>query len=366
MDIKVITRHAPSNYGSLLQSIATVKVIGQLGHKCEIIDYRREDESGFKMILTSLALKPEWNNNPLKKIIYILVRYPAELMASRKFARMRSRYLRMTQKYTTVEQLSGIESDVFMTGSDQVWGPTQNGKYDEAYFLSFVGPEAKKVAYASSFGRSNFEKEVLKEYKGLLSSYDSITVREDSAIEMLEGMNVSCLGHVLDPTLLLSGEDWDKYIDKEIDGKYVLVYQIHNDINLNEYAKKFAEKVNLPLLRVSPSLHQFSRGGDFKYLPDIGEFLAYIKNCTYLITDSFHGTVFALNYNKQFIDILPNNHTESRNLSILKLTGLEDRIVTDFDDFSIADRTIDYTSINKIIEDQRQKSIAILGTLCNK
>ena len=106
------------------------------------------------------------------------------------------------------------------------------------------------------------------------------------------------------------------------------------------------------------------RGGKFINLPKLGKFLSYIKNCSYLVTDSFHGTAFALNFNRQFVEILPNNETGSRNLSILELTGLRDRIVTDFSDFSIAERSIDYDRVNNILNRERKKSIELLGSLC--
>ncbi len=366
MDVKVITRHAPSNYGSLLQSIATIRKIESLGHKCKIIDYLREDESGLNIILTPLKQKQGWNNNIAKKLIYIALRYPGEYLAERKFNKMRLKYLKMTERCKTVEELDSLNADIFMTGSDQVWGPTLNGNYDEAYFLSFVGDKAKKVAYAASFGRTDFSRDIISAYKKMFSTYNAIAVRESSAVETLNDMDVPCVGQVLDPTLLLNGEQWSEYIDKEIDEKYVLVYQLHNNSDLSNYAKQFAEKVGLPLLRISPSMHQFNRGGKFVYLPNMGEFLSYIKNCTYFITDSFHGTAFALNFNRQFIEILPNNSTGSRNLSILKLTGLEDRIVRDYSDFSIVDRVIDYIPVNKILETERVKSMAILKNLCSK
>ena len=102
---------------------------------------------------------------------------------------------------------------------------------------------------------------------------------------------------------------------------------------LSDYANKFAQHIDLPLLRISPTLHQYARGGKFVYLPDMGDFLSYIKNSTYFITDSFHGTAFALNFNCQFIEILPNNKTGVRNQSILQLTGLQDRIISNYNDF---------------------------------
>ena len=362
MDIKVITRHAPSNYGSLLQSIATITILERLGHTCEIIDYIRDDEHGLKAVTTSLNGKQGWNSNPLKKLAYIALRYPEEKTAEIKFSRMRKKYLKLTGRCRAHEDLKQLDADVFMTGSDQVWGPTLNGQYDEAYFLSFVSGKPR-TAYAASFGRTDFTPQILAEYKKLLSTYSGIAVRENSAVDLLTQMGIPCAGQVLDPTLLLTGEEWSKRIKRNIEGKYVLVYQLHNNPVLTDYALRFARHTGLPLYRISPTFHQIRRGGKFVYLPDLDEFLSYIKNCTYFLTDSFHGTAFALNFNKQFIEILPNNKTGSRNQSILQLTGLTDRILTDFNDFSMADKVIEYTSVNNILAKERQKSIAILKSL---
>jgi len=363
-DINVITRHAPSNYGSLLQSIATIAIVNRLGNKCQIIDYQRKDERGLNAILSTIKKKKEWNNNPLKRFVYILIRFPLEHWAQRKFDRMRFKYLDMTKRCNTIQKLSELDADVFMTGSDQVWGPVLTQDYDEAYFLSFVNG-AKKVSYAASFGKTEFNHEITNKYKHLLSRYDEITVREDSAVELLNEWNIPCKGQVLDPTLILTGEEWNRFITKNISEKYVLVYQLHNNNALNKYAKVFAEKVGLTLIRISPSFNQIRRGGKFIYLPDLGMFLSYIKNCSYFITDSFHGTAFAINFNKQFIEILPNNETGSRNMSILKLINLTDRIISDYSDYSIKDRQIDYTKVNEIINVERKKSINVLLDMLN-
>lgn len=362
MDVKVITRHGPSNYGSLLQSIATQTIINRLGHKCSIIDYQRDDERGLNATKSSVRNKKDWNNSLIKKLVYISLRFPEEYNAQCKFDRMRKRFLHLTKRCNSIDELKQLNADVFMTGSDQVWGPVLTQKFDEAYFLTFV-KGSKKIAYAASFGRTEFTDDIVKQYTSMLSSYDGIAVREDSAVELLNKWHINCLGQVLDPTLLLKGEEWSKYIGKDIKGKYVLVYQLHNNPVLSEYAKRFSEKTGLPLVRISPSFHQIRRGGRFVYLPELGEFLSYIKNCTYFITDSFHGTAFAINFNRQFIEILPNNKTGSRNQSILRLTGLEDRIVTDYNDFSISQRMIDYHEVNAIMEKEREKSLHKLSLI---
>lgn len=154
MDVKVITRHSPSNYGSLLQSIATVHVIERLGHQCEIIDYQRKDERGLKGVLTQLNCKGGYGNL-LKKLAYIAIRYPIEKYAQVKFDRMRKCYLKMTKRCSSHKDLAKLSADAFMTGSDQVWGPMMNGYYDSAYFLQFAQDNVRKLAYAASFGKQS-------------------------------------------------------------------------------------------------------------------------------------------------------------------------------------------------------------------
>ena len=363
MKIKVITRHAPSNYGSLLQAMATIQVIESLGHQCEIIDYRKKNEIGIKGILTTLQNKPSWEKNPIKKYLYIALRYPEEKIAAILFEKMRSKYLKMTSRCYRINDLKTLTADIFMTGSDQFWAPLLDGNYDKAYFLNFASPNSRKVAYAASFGKTQFSEKVIKDYKHLLSQYNAITVRESHAVKLLQDWNIECEGQVLDPTLLLDAQQWSKYITKEIKSKYVLIYEIHNNPLLDDYAKRFSKHMGLQLIRVSPSLHQITRGGKMIFCPSLGTFLSYIKNAQYIITDSFHGTAFAINFNKEFIEILPNNKTGSRNQSLLQLTGLEDRIIVDYNDYSLADKRINYAKVNEIMKKERQCSMHILSLL---
>ena len=366
MNIKIITRHSPSNYGSLLQSIAAVKIMERLGHECEIIDYKRDDERGLKFILTSLRGKASWNGGIAKKIAYVLARYPEEKLAEMKFDTMRSRYLKLTHPCHDINDLEKLTADVFVTGSDQVWGPTLNGHYDEAYFLSFV-KDKPKVAWAASFGRTDFTDETVSEYKRFLSCYDAIAVREDIAVKTLYEWGINCAGQVLDPTLMLTGEEWAKFIKRRrIEGDYALVYQIHNNPEMDVYAERLARHYGLPLYRVSPTLHQMRRGGKFVFLPQLSDFLSCLRFCKILITDSFHGTAFAINFNRQFVEVLPNNSTGSRNQSILRLTGLQGRIALNHDDFSFLDDKIDYKHVNEILHDERIKSMEIIKEILGR
>lgn len=364
MVINVITRHAPTNYGSLLQAIATQRVIINLGHECRIINYIPKCETGVRMAITQLEQKTKWRRNPIKKAIYLMVAEPETLLMERKFLAMRKKYLLMGPCCATTGELKKLyaekKDEVFLTGSDQVWGPISTGHYDPTYFLDFVPKSSRKLAFAASFGKAIFDEQTLKEYRVLLKKYDSLAVRENVAVELLKKMDISAK-QVLDPTLLMDADAWSEYVKPmKKPEKYVLVYQIHANSDLDHYAVKFAEKAELPLLRVSPLLHQAKRSGKFVYCPDISGFLDLVKNATYLVTDSFHGTAFAINFNTQFVEVLPNTGTSSRNQSILELTGLTDRIVRDLNDFSYIDQEIDFKEANEKIGTSRIESIRIL------
>lgn len=361
MKTAVITRHAVANYGSLLQALATQRVIEGMGHSCRIIDYVREDESYRKRELTLLKRKPNWYNNPLKRLAYLALRQPESILAGRKFEKAQKQYLNLTRRYPSAEALAQDKplADVYITGSDQVWGPTEDGSYDSSYCLSFTEETDKRIAYAASFGHTDMTGELEVYFKKWLGRYDHLALREDSAVKLLEEMGMEA-NQVLDPTLLLSKEEWACYVGTVPEKEYILVYQLHNDKKLGAYAKKVAKRMGLPLIRVSATLHQFTRGGSFRCAPDIGTFLAYIRGAACMITDSFHGTAFAINFGTPFVEVLPNNNTGTRNMSILTLTGLSDRILKDTDDVALAEKKMDFSHAHRVLEEERKRSKELL------
>ena len=303
--------------------------------------------------------KENWSNSSLKKALYLAIRQPESIAAGKKFENAQKKYLKLTARYTTAKELKENPpiADVYMTGSDQVWGPVENGSYDDCYCLSFS--EGKKIAYAASFGHTEMTDELSEYYKKWLSKYRHIAVREDSACGILNDLGIDA-EQVLDPTLLLDASYWNQYLKPIKYKEYVLVYQLHNDKKLSQYAKKVAREKGLPLVRVSTSFHQIVRSGRFIWCPEIGEFLSYIKNAECMITDSFHGTAFAILFNTPFVEVLPNNNTGTRNISILKLTGLSDRILKDYRDVEKAMEMIDFSFVNDVLKKERMCSLQIL------
>lgn len=187
MEVAVITRHAIANYGSLLQAAATQNAIEALGHSCRIIDYVRPNEVCTQLHKCQLQQKPRWNRTPLRRRVYSTLRYTENVMAGRLFENARRQMLHLTEPFSTAQELTanGPKADVYMTGSDQVWGPMEDGTYDPVYRLAFAPQGTKKVAYAASFGRTELSKPLRGQFCRDLRQYTSITVREDSAIALL-------------------------------------------------------------------------------------------------------------------------------------------------------------------------------------
>lgn len=364
MNVALITRHAVFNYGSLLQTIATVRCVEKLGHRCQVIDYCREDEDYRRIASVLLQRNQRWNRNMMTRLVYKTLQSPKFYLMGRHFERLRKGTVELTGHYSSLEQLQRDPpaADIYMTGSDQVWGPIGGDEFDPAYFLDFTRDADRRVSYAASFGKAELSEALLQRLQPLLSRYTSITVRERSARDVISGMGLP-VQQVLDPTLLLTAQDWQTMIRDRFPGKYILVYQLHNNEQMVRYAYALARKTGLPLVTMSSTAqHLARRGGKHVFLPTLGQWMGYIRDASFMITDSFHGTAFAINFGTQFVNILPEG-TATRNRSILELTGLTDRVVTDYSDFSHFEKAIDFGAVHAILDAHRTVSRRILSEL---
>ena len=362
MKVDIITRHSVPNYGSILQSYATQKTIESLGHESEIINYTRYEER-YNNLANTLVKGKRWDKNPITRLIYKSIQTPNYAKMYKKFDKYRKELLKETElEYGSLEELQKNipEADVFCSGSDQIWGKIGTAEYDETYFLEFA-KNKKCISYASSFGKTELSDNLNKNLKNLLEKYSSILVREDSAKDILKNKGFNNIEHVLDPTLLLDTKQWTDLANKtKIKHKdYVLVYQLHDNKEFDNYAKQFAKRKNLKLLRLSPSLYHITRSGKLIYLPTPYEFLAYFNNADYILTDSFHATVFSIIFNKKFIDILPANKTGTRIESVLKLLGIDNRLLKNYNDFETIDKKIIYNKVNQKLDEERKKSLEL-------
>ena len=363
MKVEIITRHSVPNYGSLLQSYATQKTIEKLGHEAEFINYIEYAER-YQNLASTLIKGKRWDKNPLTRMLYKIVQTPNYAKMYQTFEKYRRGFLKETQTmYGSMEELikDMPKGDVYCSGSDQIWGKIGLNQYDPVYFLEFIkDPTIRCISYAASLGKEKLSKELDQNLEKLLKKYETILVRENSAVDIIKNKGFNNVKQVLDPTFLLTKQEWEQLITKKPkDQKYVLVYQLHSNKEFDRYAKEFAKKHHMKLLRLTPSFYHIIRSGKLIYLPTQFEFLSYFANADYILTDSFHATAFSIILNKKFMDILPGA-TSTRITSILGLVGLEDRILKNYQDYTSIEKEINYEKVNKILEEEREKSITLL------
>ncbi|MDF7799799.1 polysaccharide pyruvyl transferase family protein [Pontiellaceae bacterium B1224] len=314
MKIGILTFHAAINYGAVLQAYALVTYLKQLGHEPEIIDYR-----------PTPVLAGEFA--PRYKIFGL---HPADFInrtKQRHFRHFRTKYMPETASvYRTVEELvNAPEYDAYICGSDQIWNPVLiNGKIDPVYFLSFVGRSKRKIAYAASSGGKEFEEQDLGRVGTLLKEIDCISVREKSLVDPVAALSGKNIVQVLDPTLL--PVDYSALITKRPD-EYILLYPLQTAPSIYEKAVLLAKRTGLPILnlgtKVNPRKHP---GRLMNGSPQ--DFISLFHGARYVVTNSFHGTVFSTIFNRPFLSCGLEGAFSVRNVRMIDYLGALD--LTDF------------------------------------
>lgn len=366
MKVSLITILDNTNYGTYLQALATGMTIKSLGHEVEVIRYMRPCMTFWgnsKAVFKDRGL--------LRWFHRCIIKY------SRKSSQLRkldidflASYLPLTDEYVGFDALMANPplADVYLTGSDQVWNSFYNRGIDKSYFLDFTPKGKKRICYAASIGMPSFPEQEKDETKRLLKNYHEITVRELSAKQILADMEISS-EVVLDPTLLLNKEQWEQIAEKYTfteDEPYLLTYSVEygkEDSYIKHYAKKIAEKKGLKLYHITYGGKPFDNYYDKVYsyaTPD--KFLNLMLHASFVVVSSFHGTAFSINFNKSFITVSPKKFN-SRIMSLLEITGLKSRMVTDSSSPIESFDEIDYSSVNRILDGERMKSIKILSKM---
>ncbi|WP_157967376.1 polysaccharide pyruvyl transferase family protein [Paraliobacillus zengyii] len=357
--VGIITFHRAINYGAVLQVFALQEKLSELGAEPYVLDYRNStleqhhkkmklsDSRGIKEFIIFMMLKKNYNK---------------KFNAFREFS---SKYLNVSGPYYNLKDLekADVIYDKFITGSDQVWNYTINN-LDHAYFLPFTKDNSKKNSYAASFGVNIIPEEKKEEYYMLLKDFNTLLVRENQGAEIIDQLLNKNVGVVLDPTLLITKDKWLEIAKDSVNDRYILVYAFGGSKNIMEFAKKVANKKGYKIIVISSTYKSIIQNVEYVKTAGPEQFLGLFKNAEYVITNSFHGTVFSINLNKQFFtEFLPDSvGTNSRMEDVLELFNLKDRQLLNSDS-SIAERLIDYKKVNQILEIERDKSIFLLKNI---
>lgn len=366
MKAAIITILDNTNYGTYLQALATGISVQKLGCDVEIIHYTRP------------SMTPKGRSKAiLEDRGFLRWFYRCVLQSSKKAYELRDKdydflrsYLSVTKEYVGFEALMSNppKANVYITGSDQVWNSFYNRGVDRSYYLDFAPMGAKRISYAASIGMPEFPANEMEETKALLSKYEAITVREIAAKQILANLGISSVV-VLDPTLLLNKEEWKDIASRypfEENEPYLLTYSVEygkEDSYIKHYATQIARQRGLKLYHITyggvPRDNYYDKV--FSYAtPD--QFLNLMLHASFIVVSSFHGTAFSINFNKPFITVSPKKFN-SRVQSLLKITGLESRVVTDDSPQLDSFAEIDYSLVNKLLDAERKKSIGILSEM---
>lgn len=355
MKIGLITIHNSCNYGAVLQTFATQEFLGKYGN-VEIINYHNSYTDKTIQLLR-LGTKPR----DVLRLGKDILRFFPKLRILKKFRSFFVANYKLSGPRTKNLAGLGDRYDVLVCGSDQIWNPeiiSENKALDPNYFLNFT-KTGKKISYASSMGSHLYSKSELKEVQGHLENFSSISVRElDSAKSLSKylGKNVE---HVLDPTLLLDRKEWTSKLNCESANEqpgYILIYVLRKNKILDQAVSIVARALKLDVIVIDQD--PFTSIKCNQHIKDAGpkEFIDLFLNASFVVTNSFHGTAFSVNFEKPFI-VTPPPTGLNRIMSFLESVGASDRAISSTDEIkAIIDRGIDYSNITTKLNSQREKS----------
>jgi len=361
MKVGTITYHRAVNYGAVLQTFALQKVLDKLKIDNEVIDYRA---SYIEWIYKPFCMRNVKNEGDFIRVLKgALIKYRKRKC----FFDFLEKHVKVSAKkyYKSDMPEANSEYDLFFTGSDQVFN-LDCSNYDTTYFLDFANDNNKKNSYAASFGFEKTPVNDVEQYKKLLSTFNNISVREKRGVEIVNNLVNKTAVETLDPTLLLSADEWKTIIDtpKINDEGYILVYAMAPSITLINFADKLSKMTKKKILFIKDSLTKEGvnvLSGDIKYLKNVSpsEFIELFSKAEYVITNSFHGTAFSINFNKKFFTELldPKWNVNSRLENILDMFDLRSRQIVNLD---VKLDVIDYKKVNEIIENRRKESLEFL------
>ena len=353
MNVGIFTFPNSISYGAVLQMYALYHTVENLGHTPEVINYQNsymKHEQHFR--------KRSWLRRNAVKLLHHKKYHKFHLFEQAYLSIRPSKVLSDPQRLPELAK----RYNAVICGSDQVWNPDITDS-DLSYFLNFCDGKTKRVAYAPSFGHSEFSDVFLPAIRAELEKFKALSVREEpgqALISDLLGKNVPL---VCDPTLLMDSHEWEQ-LEKPhaaAEGAYVLYFTVKSSATLWAQCKAFAKEKGLKIVVVggNPLKQWKHRNENIQYAVDIGpeEWLYLIHHARYIFTNSFHGTAFSINYRKDFYVELPS-FANSRLIQIMQIFGLSSRIL---DEHVPNGTAVDYSVTTQVLPQIRRASMDYLS-----
>lgn len=373
MKVGLLTLRFHSNFGFLMQAYALQKAVKKLGHEPYHFYIKEEPVPLFEKIVIffkRLARNLFWGAK-----YQLFPYYPTN---SDRMIKDKNTWNFINDNISLSPYIPSLKTkyakkiplyDAYIVGSDQVW----RKEFTEdirCYFFSFAPQGSKKMSYAASFGKNtiSYSNRIKRECKNLLKEFSYVTVREDDGIRMCKEYFDCDSTMVVDPTLLLTSEDYsllikdpDTLLDKE---PYVFTYILRPNKEKLDFINRFAKDRHLKVINIMPKV--LEKVGK-KHLsecvyPSISTWLKGFSQAEFVITDSFHATVFSIIFHRQFYVVNDNYGGKTRIPSLLNSLGISGRYSCDYNDIIIS---IEYDEVEKILKSRRKTSIEILSDFLN-
>lgn len=366
--IALFSPYCSQNYGTVLQAFALAKVLTDMGADCEYITWKRYP-LGKKELLKFMLKHPSFyyllkknqkhNANDLKYSFLSEEPYRETIRKNEDFCKKNTPVNPQTFYLDDLHKLEAVYDKV-MVGSDQTWCPDSLYQFSPNY-LGFIKNNAKKESYGCSMGTTDIPEAFKSFARKKLKSFNHVSCREQSNCEWLQNELKKKVTCVLDPTLLLNKNQWLSYMKPvTMPSKFILCYILGEKETISEYAETLGHNYKLPVYYI---LTRPDYNNKENVLSGIGceEFLWLINNCEILITDSFHGSIFSINFGKNFIAFDKHKvgtYDNGRLKEIVSLFGIDSHFHAD-NDLSLPEE-IDYEKVNNVLKQKRDASMAYL------
>lgn len=364
MKIALITMHWANNYGASLQTFATIKVLERYGD-VTLLDYRNAHAAKGMQVIR-WGIKPRDVLRMAKDLFRLVPR--ARVIG--KFEAF-TRTLPLSERLTTNQSFQALENrfDAFVCGSDQIWNPaivSETNTLDTHFLLDFV-TDKPRLSYASSMGTYVYNSQQAEEVRRCLSRFSGLSVREQDTADYLTTLLQRQVATVVDPTLLLTHDQWlqslehtpERFVPSNRNhNAFILVYALKKDAQLKAVIEHYRHALGFEVICIDqdPFLN---------YVPDLhlkdaspSDFVELFNQAAFVITNSFHGVCFSVNFNKSFVVTEPPTG-RNRILNLLEQVELQARFIAGPDLPEID--TIDWDKVNGLLDASRQRSIAYLN-----
>lgn len=346
-----------TNYGSALQSWALNTVVGRMGYRPVLVDYCPDV---LKEADPLNPFKKMWDKDEESRRMCELT-MPAIRENYAKFEKFYTeRFNRTAKKYTPAnfnDIVADEKLDGFVCGSDTIFCVDEFG-IDDGYYANYPCMKGNAVAYAASFGDSHFTDETYKLLNERLQNFKAIGLRENQWVPYVRNQVEVPVEKVLDPTLLLRREDYDQLaISPKKSEPYLLLYARRYNPKMEQYAINLAKREGLKVVEISLRATNAEKGHEMRYDAGVEEFLGLVRDAEFVVTNSFHGMIMAVHYQRPFV-VFSREQCDRKIDEVLALFGLGDRLMVTGDEG--IESVIDYLGVQKRVENARMESVEFL------